>query len=163
MFFHLTKKDREHQHPEEENKEQEGTSKRKIRPLSLKAQREKFVFTLQLHDLAVVEGRNARMICGVTGGHGFNIIWKKNGRKLRFKEDVTKIMDFSRETTGCIGIECVTEADSGEYTCEITDKVTKETLTTSCNLIVVPRLRATKEHAKKIPPTFVRKLQCKFY
>jgi hypothetical protein len=110
----------------------------------------------------VVEGRNARMICGVTGGHDFKIIWKKNGRKIRFKEDVTKIMDFSRETTGCLGIECVTAEDAAEYTCEITDKVTNETLITSCKLIVVPRLRKTKEESKKIPPTFVRKLQCKF-
>jgi hypothetical protein len=137
--------------------------KRKIRPLSLWAIREKFEFTVHLPaHMSVIEDRNARFICGVSGGHekDIEILWFKDGKKIRF-ERFPRILDYTRNQTGCIGIECTSLKDAGNYTCTFTDKKTGEVLTTSCELIVVPRIKKTKELSQMIPPTFVRKLQCK--
>lgn len=137
-------------------------SKRIIRPLSLWAQREKFEFTVHLHNLTVIEDRNARFICGVSGGKTIEFVWHKDGRKIRF-EKTPRILDYSADTrTACIGIECTQASDAGKYTCTFTDKATNQVLTTSCQLIVVPRFHKTKELAALVPPTFVRKLQCEF-
>jgi Immunoglobulin I-set domain len=138
-------------------------STRVIRPLSLWAQREKFEFTVHLHTLTVIEDRNARFICGVAGGSGnIEILWHKNDRKIRF-EKTPRILDYSADPrTACIGIECTQMSDAGTYQCTFTDKDRNETLVTSCQLIVVPRLKKTKQLAEKVPPTFVRKLQCEF-
>jgi len=133
--------------------------KRKVRPLSLWAQREKLEFTVHLHNMTVIEDRNARFICGVQGGGKLEIKWFKNGKKIRF-EKMPRILDYSGEATGCIGIECTQPSDAGNYSCTFTDVEKNEVLSTSCDLIVVPRLRATKQLAAKVPPTFVRKLQC---
>lgn len=136
-------------------------SKRKIRPLSLWAQREKFEFTVHLHSVTVIEDRNARFICGVSGGSkNIEILWHKDGKKIRF-EKTPRILDYSADCrTACIGIECTQASDAGKYTCTFTDKDRNEVLTTSCDLIVVPRFHKTKELSEKVPPTFVRKLQC---
>lgn len=135
---------------------------RKIRPLSLWAQREKLEFTVHLHNLTVVEDRNARFICGVSGGGNLEILWHKDGKKIRF-EKTPRILDYSADPrTACIGIECTQPSDAGTYTCTFTDKDKNESLTTSCQLIVVPRFHKTKELSEMVPPTFVRKLQCKF-
>lgn len=137
-------------------------SKRVIRPLSLWAQREKFEFTVHLHNMTVVEDRNARFICGVRGGKDIEAIWHKDGRKIRF-ERTPRILDYScHGATACIGIECTQPSDAGKYTCTFTSKGTNETLVTSCQMIVVPRFHKTKELGEKVPPTFVRKLQCEF-
>jgi len=137
--------------------------KRKVRPLSLWAQREKLEFTVHLPaTLTVIEDRNARFICGVSGGGDLEITWYKNDKKIRF-ERFPRILDYTRNSTGCIGIECSQMADAGVYKCTFTDKEKGETLTTQCELIVVPRLKRTKELSKKIPPAFVRKLQCKLF
>ncbi|XP_070504254.1 muscle M-line assembly protein unc-89-like [Chironomus tepperi] len=133
--------------------------KRKVRPLSLWAQREKLEFTVHLPaTLTVIEDRNARFICGVSGGGDLEITWYKNDKKIRF-ERFPRILDYTRNSTGCIGIECSQMADAGVYKCTFTDKEKGETLTTQCELIVVPRIKRTKELSKKIPPAFVRKLQ----
>lgn len=135
---------------------------RKIRPLSLWAQREKLEFTVHLHNLTVVEDRNARFICGVSGGGTLEITWHKDGKKIRF-EKTPRILDYSADPrTACIGIECTQPGDAGTYTCTFTDTERNQSLTTSCKLIVVPRFHVTKELSEKVPPTFVRKLQCKF-
>lgn len=136
-------------------------SKRKVRPLSLWAQREKLEFTVHLHTLTVIEDRNARFICGVSGGGKLEITWFKNDKKIRF-ERTPRILDYSKDATGCIGIECTQPGDAGTYTCTFTDVEKNQTLSTSCDLIVVPRIHVTKELAEKVPPTFVRKLQCEF-
>jgi hypothetical protein len=137
-------------------------SRRVIRPLSLWAQREKLEFTVHLHDMTVCEGRNARLICGVQGGKDLEFKWFKNGKKMRFTEKEPRILDYSYDPrTACIGIELTNEKDAGEYKCVFTDKKTQQTLETSCRLIVVPRIKKTKELAAKIPPAFVRKLACK--
>ena len=137
-------------------------STRVIRPLSLWAQREKFEFTVHLYNLTVVEDRNARFICGVSGGGKIEILWHKDGKKIRF-EKTPRILDYSADTrTACIGIECTQPSDAGNYTCTFTDTARNQALTTSCQLIVVPRFHKTKELSENIPPTFVRKLQCKF-
>lgn len=137
-------------------------STRVIRPLSLWAQREKFEFTVHLHSLTVIEDRNARFICGVSGGGKIEILWYKDGKKIRF-DKTPRILDYSADTrTACIGIECTQPSDAGKYTCTFTNKDKDETLTTSCDLIVVPRFHKTKELSEKVPPTFVRKLQCEF-
>jgi Immunoglobulin I-set domain len=133
--------------------------KRKVRPLSLWAQREKLEFTVHLHNMTVIEDKNARFICGVSGGGNLEITWYKNDKKIRF-ERFPRILDYSRNATGCIGIECSQLSDAGTYKCTFTDKEKNETLETSCELIVVPRLYRTKELSRKIPPAFVRKLQC---
>lgn len=138
-------------------------SKRIIRPLSLWAQRGKLEFTVHLPaHMSVIEDRNARFVCGVRGvGHDLDILWHKDGKKIRF-ERFPRILDYTKDcSTGCIGIECTQMSDAGTYTCTFTDKKTNETLTTSCELIVVPRIHKTKELSQKIPPAFVRKLQCK--
>lgn len=133
----------------------------KHRPLSVWAQRQKFVFTVHLHDMTVIEGRNARFICGVSGGKDIEFLWYRNGKKIRFEKE-TRLLDYSYDSrTACIGIELTNEKDAGEYKCVFTDKSNQETLTTTCHLIVVPKLKTTKELAQKIPPAFVRKLQCK--
>lgn len=133
-----------------------------IRPLSLWAQRAKFEFTVHLHNLTVIEDRNARFICGVSGGGKIECLWYKDGKKIRF-EKTPRILDYSADgRTACIGIECTQASDAGKYTCTFTDKDSSQTLTTSCELIVVPRLKRTKELSEKVPPTFVRKLQCEF-
>jgi hypothetical protein len=132
-----------------------------VRPLSLWAQREKFEFTVHLPaSHTVIEDRNARFICGVTGGGNIDILWYKDGKKIRF-ERFPRILDYTRNSTGCIGIECTTPKDAGMYTCKFTNTANGEELSTSCQLIVVPRLKRTKELAEMIPPAFVRKLQCK--
>lgn len=136
--------------------------KRIIRPLSLWAQRDKFEFTVHLHNMTVIEDKNARFICGVNGGTDLDILWYKNGKKIRF-EKTPRIQDFAKDGTGataCIGIECTQPSDAGTYKCIFTDKKRNLTLETSCELIVVPRLHKTKELAAKSPPAFVRKLQC---
>lgn len=136
--------------------------KRIIRPLSLWAQRDKFEFTVHLHNMTVIEDKNARFICGVNGGTDLEILWYKNGKKIRF-EKTPRIQDFAKDGTGataCIGIECTQPADAGTYKCKFTDKKRDLILETSCELIVVPRLHKTKELAAKSPPAFVRKLQC---
>ncbi|KAG5676322.1 hypothetical protein PVAND_006168 [Polypedilum vanderplanki] len=133
--------------------------KRKVRPLSLWAQREKFEWTVHLPKThTVIEDRNARFICGVTGGGKIDIIWYKDGKKIRFEKQ-PRILDYTRNSTGCIGIECTTMKDAGVYTCKFVNTDSGEELSTSCQLIVVPRLKRTKELSKQIPPTFVRKLQ----
>lgn len=135
--------------------------KRKIRPLSLWAQREKFEFTVHLYDLTVIEGRNARLICGVMGGKKIECLWYRNGRKLRFTEKEPRLMDYSYDgRTACIGIECVEPKDAGEYKCIFTDKETGDVLETSCKMIVMPKIKKTKHLAENIPPAFIRKLQC---
>lgn len=137
-------------------------SKRIIRPLSLWAQRAKLEFTVHLHTTTVIEDRNARFICGVSGGGHLEHVWHKDGKKIRF-EKTPRIQDYSADPrTACIGIECTQPSDVGTYTCTFTDKDNGQVLKTSCQLIVVPRLHKTKELAQKVPPTFVRKLQCKF-
>lgn len=134
--------------------------KRKVRPLSLWAQREKLEFTVHLPaTLTVIEDRNARFICGVSGGGDLEILWHKDGKKIRF-ERFPRILDYTRNSTGCIGIESTQVKDAGTYTCTFTDKEKNESLTTSCQLIVVPRIKKTKELSQQIPPAFVRKLQC---
>ncbi|CRL00790.1 CLUMA_CG014043, isoform B [Clunio marinus] len=133
-------------------------SKRKVRPLSLWAQREKLEFTVHLHKMTVIEDKNARFICGVSGGGKLEILWYKNGKKIRF-ERTPRILDYSKDSTGCIGIECTQPSDAGIYSCTFTDIDKNESLSTSCELIVVPRIHKTKELAQKVPPTFVRKLQ----
>ena len=134
-----------------------------VRPLSLWAQREKFEFTVHLHNVTVIEDRNARFICGVSGGgSNIEILWHKDGKKIRF-EKTPRILDYSADgRTACIGIECTQASDAGTYTCTFTDKERNQSLVTSCKLIVVPRFHKTKELGEKVPPTFVRKLQCKF-
>lgn len=112
--------------------------------------------------MTVIEDKNARFICGVNGGTDLDILWYKNGRKIRF-EKTPRIQDFAKDGTGataCIGIECTQPSDAGTYKCIFTDKKRNLTLETSCELIVVPRLHKTKELAAKSPPAFVRKLQC---
>jgi hypothetical protein len=137
-------------------------STRVIRPLSLWAQREKLEFTVHLHNMTVIEDRNARFICGVSGGKKLEFVWHKDGKKIRF-EKTPRILDYSADPrTACIGIECTQASDAGTYTCTFHDTETDQTLVTSCRLIVVPRLKKTKELGEKVPPTFVRKLQCKF-
>lgn len=112
--------------------------------------------------MTVIEDKNARFICGVSGGGNVEFIWHKDGKKIRF-EKTPRILDFSADgRTACIGIECTQPSDAGTYTCTFTDKEKNEVLKTSCQLIVVPRLYKTKELGEKVPPTFVRKLQCKF-
>lgn len=137
--------------------------KRKIRPLSLRAQNDKFEFTVHLHDLTVVEDRNARLICGVNSySKNLEITWFKDGKQIRFKL-MHRYLDYSRNATGCIGIGCTEMSDAGEYKCVFLDKDTGQTLETSCRLIVVPRIHRTKELARMIPPAFVRKLACKSF
>lgn len=150
--------------PKGDEPEDEVTFRRKLllRPLSLRAQRQKMEFSLQLHDVTVIEDKCARLICAVVGGHEFDIEWQKDGKKLRFKEDNVKILNYNRQTTGCIGIQLACAADAGTYTCTFTDKETKQTLSTSCQVNVVPRVRKIKEASKQTPPTFIRKLQCKY-
>lgn len=134
--------------------------KRKVRPLSLWAQRDKFEFTVHLPaTLTVIEDRNARFICGVNSGGKVDIKWLKNDRKIRF-EKLPRILDYTRNSTGCIGIECTQMSDAGIYRCEFTDVASGEVLTTQCELIVMPKIKKIKELSQKIPPTFVRKLQC---
>lgn len=130
-----------------------------LRPLSLRAQREKLEFTLHLHNMSVIEDKCARFLCGVRGGTVLDIQWFKNDEKIDFEAD-PRVQDFSGETTGCIGIECASTKDAGKYTCKFTDKYKKVSLTTAMELIVVPRIHRTKELAQKSPPTFIRKLQC---
>lgn len=133
------------------------------RPLSLWAQRLRFEFTVHLHDLTVIEGRNARMICGVTGGKTIEHVWYRNGRKLRFNEKEPRLANCSYDgRTAGIGIELVEERDAGEYKVVFTEKETGEELVTSCKMMVVPKLKKTKHAAECIPPAFVRKLQCEF-
>jgi hypothetical protein len=89
--------------------------KRKIRPLSLRAQNDRFEFTVHLHDLSVVEDRNARFICGVNSySKNLSITWYKDGKPIRFKLQ-RRILDYSRSATACIGIECTELNDAGEY------------------------------------------------
>lgn len=138
---------------------------KKYRPLSLWAQRLKFEFTVHLHDMTVIEGVNARMICGVTGGRkAVSHAWYKNGVKLRFTEKSDpRIMNYSYDgRTACIGIELVEMKDAGEYKVVFTDKETNEELSTTGKMVVVPKLKKTKHLAATIPPAFVRKLQCEF-
>lgn len=135
--------------------------KRKIRPLSLRAQNDKFEFTVHLHDLTIVEDRNARFICGVNSySKNLEIAWFKDDRRIRFKQQ-PRILDYSRAATACIGIECTRLDDAGVYRCTFEDKDSGQILETSCNLIVVPKIKKTKELARQIPPAFVRKLACK--
>lgn len=113
-----------------------------------------------MHNLTVIENKNARFICGVSGGGHLEFVWHKNGRKIRF-EKTPRILDYSADPrTACIGIECTQLSDAGKYQCTFTDKDSGQVLVTSCELIVVPRLKKTKELATKSPPAFVRKLQC---
>lgn len=136
--------------------------KRKIRPLSLRAQNDKFEFTVHLHTTTIIEGRNARLICGINSySKNLEITWYKNDRKIRFSEKNPRYEDFSRNATGCIGIALTELGDAGEYKCVFKDKDTNQMLDTSCQLIVVPKIKKTKELSQMIPPAFVRKLQCK--
>ncbi len=126
----------------------------------MRAQNDKFEFTVHLHDTTVIEDRNARFICGVNSySKNLEISWYKDGKKIRFKR-MPRVLDYSRNATGCIGIECTELSDAGEYKCVFEDKDTGQTLETSCHLIVVPRLKKTKQLAAMIPPAFVRKLAC---
>lgn len=135
--------------------------KRKPRPLSLRAQNDKFEFTVHLYTTTVIEGRNARFICGVNSySKNLEITWYKNDRKVRFSEKNPRYEDFSRNATGCIGIALTELSDAGEYKCVFRDKDTDQSLETSCQLIVVPKIKKTKELSRMIPPAFVRKLQC---
>lgn len=136
--------------------------KRKVRPLSLRAQNDKFEFTVHLHNTTIIEGRNARLICGVNSySKNMEIIWYKNDRKIRFNEKNPRYEDFSRNATGCIGIALTELGDAAEYKCVFRDKDTEQTLETSCQIIVVPKIKKLKELSRMIPPAFVRKLQCK--
>lgn len=127
----------------------------------MRAQNDKFEFTVHLHDVTVVEDRNARFICGVNSySKNLEISWFKDDKRIRFKL-TPRILDYSRAATACIGIECTNLSDAGEYKCVFEDKDSGQTLETSCRLIVVPRIKRTKELARRIPPAFVRKLACK--
>jgi hypothetical protein len=114
-----------------------------------------------LHTTTVIEGRNARFICGINSySKNLEITWYKNDRKVRFNEKNPRFEDYSRNATGCIGIALTELNDAGEYKCVFRDKDTDQTLETSCQLIVVPKIKKTKELSRMIPPAFVRKLQC---
>lgn len=167
-MLHLKNKDKKGEAPPVEEKilyDKWGDPikpKRKVRPLSLRAQNDKFEFTVHLHTTTIIEGRNARLICGVNSySKNMEITWTKNDRKIRFTEKNPRYEDFSRNATGCIGIALTELSDAGEYKCVFKDKDTEQTLETSCQLIVVPTIKKLKQLSRMIPPAFVRKLQCK--
>lgn len=114
-------------------------------------EKNRLVIETYLKNTACLEGGTAYFLCAVSGKNP-EVLWKRHGEELDLPPNRHKVEQ--RNGVCVLQIQRVNKADSGEYTCEVTNRV--NTVSSSCQLIVQESRQKKQRNQKPITPIDLR-------